>query len=358
MNFSEKFNDRIDKGRFDDGLMAADFLAKNFKATGRYNVDESWGPEGILYLAESSWALMDAYRVTDKRSYIDAVISILKELQRLQKKSGGWSIDLGKSGVCFKVTEEERNDSMLYEDPPTTAAFLRTISEYQELTGDDSYFPMGEKAFNYLLEMWDASEGTFIDKQKRKLLGLRSNPNAYHLFFLIGLSAWRNFRPGAIDDIYPVMLEFVKGTFEKFDTNTMPLICALHATVLMDHCDDDYIQTMIRQSIDVNLVNNDTFRVPTVPGGFGHRDGSRGIVTTEAHMRSSVGIAIAMKKFDLVTGTNTYRNSFQYNEIAGWIDQMKAEQFYYEFETLPERIKNGYGSPGQYLPCWWILGRV
>jgi hypothetical protein len=37
---------------------------------------------------------------------------------------------------------------------------------------------------------------------------------------------------------------------------------------------------------------------------------------------------------------------------------MRVKGFYYEFELLPERKKLGYGSPGQYLPIWWMLGKI
>jgi len=358
MKVSEEFKNRIDEVRLNDAFKAADFLAENFLKDGRFNVKESWGPEGVLYLAESSWALMDAYRISRNVHYMEAVQSILNELRRLQKKSGGWAIELGKNGVGFKVTEEERNDSIEKEDPPTSAAMLRTISEYYTLSGDNSYYDLGEKAFNYLMKMWDPKQGTFVDNQARKLLNLRSNPSSYHLFFLIGISAWKDYAPETVNRICPILLEFVKKTFESFDENTMPLIYALHAATLMDFCSDNYIHSIIKPRIDKHLINNENFRCNDLPGGYGHRDGLRGIVKSEAHMRSSAGIAIASKKYDLISGTRIYRDTQKYIMIADWIDQMKGDGFYYEFEMLPERIKKGYGSPGQYLPIWWILGQM
>ncbi|MBC7759652.1 MAG: hypothetical protein H7069_12400 [Phormidesmis sp. FL-bin-119] len=357
-NLSVDTAKRVDLNRLSVGLEGAKYLADNFVKTGRYKSQESWGPEGVLYLAESSWALMDAYRISGQEIYIDAVKSILKAIKKMQKPSGGWAIELGKSGIAFKVTDEEREDSALYEDPPTTAAFLRTIAEYQELTDDKTYFEMGSKAFEYLFAMWNEESRTFVDQRKRKLLGLRSNPNGYHLFFLIGIDAWRIFSPERVDRVFPTMLAFIKENFDGFDIDIMPLICALHAVALLDYCSTDYIETVIKDKILNVLVNNPTFKIPQVPGGYGHRDGSRGIVTTESNMRSCAGIALAMRRYDIVTNTQTFTSMPQYQSIANWIDQMKSNTFFYEFETLPERKKQGHGSPGQYLPSWWIFGKM
>lgn len=358
MNIKSEFKHRVDEKRYLDAIDAANFLADNFIKNGRYYVDESWGPEGILYLAESSWALMDCYRIFGIKKHLDGVIAILNEIKSLQKLNGGWSIDLGESGTRFSITEEQRADSSKYVDPPTTAAFLRTIAEYQVLTGDESYYSIGDKAFRYLIELWDPVERTFVDKTQRKLLGLRSNPSSYHLFFLLGVHAWKQFQPEKLSGIYHTLLSFVKDNYESFDEHTMPLITALHASVLIDHCDMEYIKNVIKPRIDQNLVNNKVFSVPSVPGGYGHRDGLRGIVTTEVHLRSCAGIAISMKQYDLATGTNIYRNSERYKEIESWIDKMKGEGFFYEFEDCTDGKRIGYGSPGQYLPCWWILGKV
>lgn len=355
---SNDFQNRLDLDRVQSALIAANFSASNFIETGTYKKGESWGPEGVLYLAESSWALMDAYRYTNDKFFIDAVRSILNRIRQTQKISGGWSIDLRENGLCFKITEEERNDSMLHEDPPTTSAFLRTIAEYEELTGDQEFHDVGVKAFNYLLPMWDADQGTFVDTKKRKLLGLRSNPSGYHLFFLVGMSAWRKYEPEEIDKIYPVLLNFVQNNFSGFTEDTMPLICALHAAELLNHSSQEFIVNVMKPKIENNLAKNKIFKISNLKGAYGHRDGSRGIVTTEAHLRSGAGIALAMKRYDLITNTNTFRNTIEYVELAEWIDQMRGPNFFYEYELVEDRRKYGFGSPGQYLPFWWIFGKM
>jgi hypothetical protein len=350
----------VDIDKLEDALSAATFLADNFIGIGRYVVDETWGPEGLLYLAESSYALFSAYEITKDLHYLNAVESILKELRQIQKPSGGWALEIGKhgDGLAFVITDEIRKITAEIEDLPPTVAMLKTIADYHKLTGDDSYLEMGNRAFSYLMEYWDAEYGSFLEKDNNELTALRSNPRSYHLFSLIGIHAWRDHAQEKIDEILPIILEFVKGTFESYDEETMPLVLGLHAAILLQHSTPEYIDNVIKLRIDDHLLKNETFRIPNLQGAFGHRDGLRGIVKDEAHMRSAAGVAIAMKFYDLKTNTRTYRDTDTYQHIAKWIQGMKGNGFYYEYELLDEHKKLGYGSPGQYLPVWWILGKI
>jgi hypothetical protein len=349
---------RVDKDKLEDGLKAANFLAKNFIGTGRYNVNETWGPEGLLYLAESSFALHSAYEVSHDEIYLRAVQSILKELRRIQKKSGGWALELGKDGVGFKINDEVRKVTSEIEDLPPTVAMLKTIADYEKVSGDNSYSDIGNKAFDYLMNYWDVNYGSFLEKENNALMALRSNPRSYHLFSFLGVLAWRDHAPDIVDNIIPRLLDFIKETFESYDEQTMPLVYGLHAANLVQHSSQEYIRNVIRPRIDNHLVYNKTFKISELGGAYGHRDGLRGIVKDEAHLRSAAGIAIAMKFYDLFTNTRTYRNSEIYSDIENWIQSMRGGDFYYEFELLPQRKKIGYGSPGQYLPIWWIMGKI
>ena len=359
MNLKDEFKYRVDAERFDDAIETADYLANNFIKTGRFVAKETWGPEGLFYLAESSWALMDAYLFIQKPLYIEAVESILKALKQLQKNSGGWSLEIGKNGICFKISDDERNEICKREDLPPTAAILRTINEYENITGDITYHEMGNMAFSFLLKHWDSTLGTFIENKDDKVMNLRSNPKSYSIFFFWGVNAWNNNSYEIKEkEMIRKLLATMKDTFESYDNQSMPLTYGLHAAVLMDYCTMDYIKSIIKDKIDNDLVYNKTFKCVDSLGGYGHRDGLRGIVTNEAHMRSVAGIAIAMKKYDLVTNSRTYRDSEQYANISNWIQSMRGKGFYYEFELLNEKKKLGYGSPGQYLPIWWILGKI
>lgn len=359
-NFISQISYRVDEDNLDDAIMAANFLADRFIKDGKYIVDETWGPEGLLYLAESSYALLNMYEITRNEYYLNAVRSILEYLKRVQKASGGWALEIGKygNGKGFSITEDVKRITQEIEDLPPTVGVLRTVSEYYKYSGDDSYLDIGWKAFDYLMEHWDNSYGSFREKENNELMALRSNPRSYHLFSLIGINEWSKEAPKETKKILPKLLSFVKETFESYDEKTMPLVYGLHASVLTQVCSNEYVTKVIKNRIDNHLVYNDTFQIEEIEGGYGHRDGLRGIVVDEAHMRSSAGIAIAMKLYDLKTNSRTYRDTQAYKKISKWIQSMRGEGFYYEYESVNSNGKIGKGSPGQYLPIWWILGKV
>lgn len=358
MKQKKEFINRIDVDKIDDALVAADFLAKTFIKTGRYNVNEAWGPEGEIYLSLSSWALMDAYLLSKKDLYINAVYSILKELRRVQKPCGGWTLNLGKNGLGFAISNKERKKSVLNIDLAPTAAVLRTIADYYTITKDDSFLDMGNKTFKYLYSLWDDKHCTLVEPLNKEIMNLRSNPKSYHIFYYKGFSAWKNHEPELLEPILPKLLSSLISIFEDYNEYTMPLLYSYYIDLLLEHGSEDYIENIIKPRIEDHLVNNNVFLCKDKKGGYGHRDGLRGIVTNEAHMRSSVGIAIAMKKYDVITNKIYFRKMKQYKDIANWIMSMRGEDYFYEYELISNGQKLGYGSPGQYLPIWWILGKI
>ncbi|MEZ4938050.1 MAG: hypothetical protein R2799_10715 [Crocinitomicaceae bacterium] len=359
MEIKEPFKSQLEQGQIENARKTAIKLAENIIAhDGRYLAEESWGPEGNLYLSESAYALNRAYEIYGDPIYLEAVRVMLDKLKEIQKPSGGWTLEIGigGNGRGFVIDEELTRITMEQEDLPPTVAALKTIADYTRLSGDDSYVEMGHKAFDWLMKYYDEDYGSFKEDEDNEILKYRSNPRSYHLFSLLGVHAWKTHNPEVCNRIFPRIVEFVKETFESYDPETMPLVYGLHCALLVQFCDEDYIWNTLKPKMDAEVVFNKRFKINERPGGYGHHDGLRGIVTDEAHTRSGAGIIIGMKFFDLYTGTNTYRQTQEYKDLSNWIDSMRANDLYYEYETIPAGEKIGHGSPGQYLPIWWIFG--
>lgn len=361
MTHSFPFNKTIDIENLRYASLAGDYLAEQFICgKGRYKVEQSWGPEGLLYLAESAYALCSLFEATGGERYEVAINEILSELSRVQKPSGGWALELGRDGdgLRFSVTDEIREATSKIEDLPPTVAILKVIADYHRLTKNTKYIDIGHKAFAYLLDYWDPDYGSFIEKDNILLSNLRSNPRSYQFFSLIGIHAWRDYDPKKVDIMLPKILYFVQQTFENFDSDTMPLIFGLHAALLSELSSDSYVDAVIKPKVEKHLIGSDTFRLSDPPGAFGHRDGLRGILTNEAHLRSAVGVLLAMKFLDLRTDSFFYRMTPMYEATSSWVKSMFLIDRFYEFQDVLTGKKFGYGSPGQYLPVWWILGKI
>lgn len=349
---------RVDRDRYIFALDAADFIVAHHDENGTYNVSEHWGPEGEIYRAICVWSLLDAYQLSERRKYLNASRTILERFEKRQRESGGWTLSLGSDGMKFKVTDAERRDTENLEDPVIAGAVLRSIMDYQVATASNDFQEMGNKAFDYLMELWDSSIGTINEDRDRYLSALRSNSDAYHFLILLGIAAWSGTGSSQAGEVFPQILEFVRKTYEKFDVETMPLMIGYHVAVLTKYYPLEYAEEYIKPKLDAYLKSG-LFRSKDIPGGYGHRDGVRGIVTDELHMRSGIGLAYAMKAYDLNTGTSIYLKTKWYTELCSWIDNMKShEGGFYEFQTSIDGKKYGKGSAGQYLPVLWILGTL
>jgi len=354
----EDLPSRVDHEHYSSALGAADFIAAHHDDEGSYKVSEHWGPEGEIYRAICVWALLDAYKFSGKPEYLDKSRIILERFTKRQRKSGGWTISLGSDGMKFKITDEDRSDSESSEDPVIAGAVLKAIVDYQTITNNNEFKEMGDKAFDYLMTLWDSNIGTINENRDRHLSALRSNPDAYHFLILLGFDAWANAGSKQAKELMPQIVGFVKNTYENFDSETMPLMIGYHVAVLTKFCPLEYSLNYIKPKLDAYMEKG-LFSSNDIPGGYGHHDGLRGIVTDELHMRSGIGLAYALKAYDLNTGENVYQNSKWYSDLCGWIDSMKNDDgSYYEYQTAVDEKKYGKGSAGQYLVVLWILGTL
>jgi len=236
----EELPSRVDCSRFYAALGAADFIAAHHDDEGSYKVSEHWGPEGEIYRAICVWALLDAYKFSGKPEYLDKSRIILERFKKRQRKSGGWTISLGSDGMKFKITDEDRSDSESSEDPIIAGAVLKAIVDYQTITNNNEFKEMGDKAFDYLMILWDSNIGTINENRNRNLSALRSNPDQYHFLILLGINAWVNIGSVQAKEIFPQILDFVRKTFESFNNETMPLMFGYHVAVLTKFCPLQY----------------------------------------------------------------------------------------------------------------------
>jgi len=346
---------RMDKDRINAAINSANYLVSHHNKNGDYTVESSWGPEGEIYRAVCIWMLVDVFNLTKNQIYIDTAKSILNRFKDRQRDTGGWAICLGNDGLRFKVTDKEREDSNNQEDPVIAGAILKSIVDYSQSTGDDEFIEMGSKAYQYIVDIWDDDIGTVNENKDRELTSLRSNPDAYHFLILQGIDAWSRHGSQDAKNKFEMILSFVRKTYEDFTNDTMPLMIGYHVAILSKHSPIEYVVEVIRPKLE-DYLNAGLFASKDIEGGYGHRDGSRGIVTDELHMRSAIGLAYAMKSHDFFCETDHFTKTDQYKKLLRWIDSMNDGESFYEFQDSKDGKKYGKGSPSQYLTILWILG--
>lgn len=346
---------RVDRDRIEAAINSANYLVNHHNKNGDYIVKSSWGPEGEIYRAICIWMLVDVFMFTKKKIYIDTAKSILKRFKNRQKDSGGWAICLSGNGLRFKITNKERGDSNNQEDPVIAGAILKSIVDYSKSTGDFEFNEMGRKAYQYLVDIWDDEIGTVNENKDRELTSLRSNPEAYHFLILEGIDAWSRNNSMDAKKKFKKILAFVRKTYENFTNDTMPLMIGYHVAILSKHSSLEYIKGTVRPQLE-SYLEAGIFSSKDIEGGYGHRDGIRGIVKDELHIRSAIGLAYAMKSYDYFCQTTHFTKTDHYKNLIRWIDSMNDNEGFYEFQDSKDGKKYGKGSPGQYLTILWILG--
>lgn len=334
-------------------------VAHEYIRRGDYFPSEAWGCEGQIYPSLTGMALLRLYEVTGKEIYLEGVKSLIYSNVRKQKDSGGWALSLGSTGngIKFEATTEIMQLTDEIEDLPPTVTALRLLSEYQQVTGDSRYNPALVKGFEYLKGFWNEEKGTFDEMLTDEALKLRASPRDYHIYAFQSVDSLKAIFPEAKKFVGP-LYRSVKSNFELMTGDTYPLLYAMHASLIMQYeSNSEYVSSYVIKKIEGELVFNSRFLIPSTPGALGHRDGLRGICLDEGHLRNAIGAALALSFYDKYIESDKFTTTSMYLEITSWIQSMYEEGKYFEFIDFESGEKRGVGSPGQFLPVFWILGR-
>jgi len=327
---------------------------------GDYIPEESWGGEGQIYPPQMGIALLGLYKATNDCLFLDGVKAIIESCVKKQMPSGGWALGLQKygSGLKFQVPPELLKVISNIEDLPPTVTSIRLMAEYRIITDDKSYDDYMYKGYKFLLQYWNETEGLFNEMLNEEALKLRAKPRNYLIYSYLCMLAISKIYPDAEKFVKPLYVS-LKQTFEAMDEETYTLLYAEYAALIIQtEQSSDYVKNEVKQRIDNELVLKSKFIIHKIPGAFGHVDGLRGICLDEGHLRNSIGAAIVMKFYDEYVGENIFTNSTFYKNLTDWILNMYDLDKFYEFIDINTEKKQGLGTPGQFLPIFWILGFI
>lgn len=333
--------DRIDKDRLGQALDAADFLLEHLGDDGVIRIEDSWAPENPAYLSETPWVFLEAFKLTGDEKYRHGTTRIFDHMRDTQKPDGSWY-----------RTIENANWILI------NGAVAYGVRKYEKITGDDSYRPMIDRAFSYMCSCWDSDTGFWEHIPRTRY---------EESICLLGLWSWRNIREEA-DRLAPKVVEhitthpsiwdgekkywipngLVKGRELATPSFTAITSCAILATTA-----DQYASSHVKPALD-HVLGNPLLKCDHIPGGY--HIGQEAYLD-EANVRGATALATAMKLFDLTTESTTFSSSSEYAKICAWIDGMKAEHGFYEYQSNSDHSRHAQGSPAQYIPCWWIFGQ-
>ena len=82
-----------DMDRLEQALDACDFILAHLTSQGRYEIDDSWGPEGELYLYGVASVLVEAYRISAEKEYLVGARKVFELSARLENMGRDNKID-------------------------------------------------------------------------------------------------------------------------------------------------------------------------------------------------------------------------------------------------------------------------
>jgi len=341
-----------DSIRLADALGACDFLVSHLDDHGGYHHPEQWGPEGNLYVARIASVLLEAWAVSREDRYLAGARCVLDALARTQRPDGHWALGLYGKGIEYdatkKVKERDHDDDAF---PWVAGSAAVVLDKYRRTTGDDGYREVTRTCLDALATCLSTGSGLIdADLQDWNLCMTRAES-------LIGLSCWTDQRP-ELAPCVERLADWLEGQFATFDAESQPFCTVLSSLALLRVRGFARAGRLVKEVIDRYLATR-SYACEEIPGGWGHRDTSRGIITTEGNIRGTGALAILMKSYDLAAGREEYTVTGEYLRMSTWIDGMKdADGGYFEFQKASDMKRRAKGSPGQTIPCIWIFGSL
>jgi len=344
--------EQLDNSRLGDALGACDFLVAHLDDHGRYHHPEQWGPEGNLYILRIASVLLEAWTVSGDNRYLAGARRGLDALAGTQRPDGHWPLGTYGEGIEYdatkKVKERDREDDAF---PWVAGGTAFVLGKYRHGAGDDRYRQITGKCLDALAACLSTGSGLIdVDLQDWNLCMTRVE-------CLIGLSCWTDRRP-ELAPCVDRLADWLEAQFAAFDEKTQPFCTVLSSLALLRVRGFTRTGRLVKEVIDRYLATR-SYACEEVPGGWGHRDTSRGMITTEANIRGTGALAVLMKSYDLAAGREGYTATGEYRRMSAWIDGMKdTDGGYFEFQKASDMKRRAKGSPGQTIPCIWIFASL
>lgn len=328
--------DRIDSERLNHAKKLVDYVIPRVLDDGRFHPDESLWAETATYQSSLAATLAVAGKVLDDQRCLDAAATILGHRLKL-KVDGLWSLDWWWDHRIYSHPPENWREQNRVPDPRYTASTLLYLGIYHRITGDDSVVEPAREAMSRMFQQWDFLSGEW----------------QHMTMEFVGLATW------AWEPVFPEMgrhkekaVERVVASFVDDAPFEIPFVTTLRTTLLLAATGDSHLHTVIKPGIDA-LLAEPALRFEKNTNDFKHTRST----WEHVNIRGNGAVAVLLRTFDQVAGEAVYTGTPLYKYLANWLDGMRdLDGGYFECKAVDTGDRFGKGSPGQYVPLWWMLG--
>ena len=209
--------------------------------------------------------------------------------------------------------------------------------------GEDRYQKMAWRAMDHYCTIWDPAflkEHHFVT-----FYGLS--------FALVAFDAWRDLYPRAGEMVDAITRLLTDGpVWWGYSPSKLAIVGVGLLTVHGRRYADTHIRPALEDLLQAGL--------EVTPGGYGMATGSGQKWGRYADVRGTVPLMIAMKAYDMATGSHTFTKRPSYQRMLGWLDRnrLAAQAAGRPFFEIQREDGSWFGSGTPvYLTVWWALTR-
>lgn len=340
----------------------ADYLLSIQSPDGFFEPADSKHQEIAIYQIESTWMLLEAYHAFGRTPYLEAAALTLDRFAALQRPDGtvphaplpAIYYDCARETVFEYTLSRLERDGQAYPgsdvDPDiftgmgvTDGGLAMAARAFALIEGEDRYRPMAWRAMDHYCAIW---EPAYLKEQHFvTFYGLS--------FALVAFDAWRNLYPRAgemVDEITHLLTD--GPVWWGYSPSKLAIVGIGLLTVHGSRYADTHVRPALEALLEAGL--------EVTPGGYGMTTGSGQQWGRYADIRGTVPLMIAMKAYDVVTGSQTFTSRPSYERMKGWLERNRvaAQAAGRPFFEIQREDGSWFGSGTPvYLTTWWALGR-
>jgi len=330
----------------DSAFVSSLALGAAFDKNGEYTRSPGWGPEGEIYKAMSSIALVGAYQRYGLSDFRRSSQDLIERFLRNRLPTGGWGLRLTAPGSRFTVTDSERTISYVTADLTVIGAILKAaiICDSVDVEGAKELVSIATTDLVAILQSVVTAEAA------DQIQGLRSNPDAY-LCYVYGalqmvLDNSEYCDTTKVDVVSQCITELevrVDAFIATLSPESMPLMFAYWFTHLKKR-KLSYDMTRISESLRYSFQDKNLYDF------LWHLDGRRGYSSKELHLRSAIGYLVA-DNVDKTRGGVGFLSEDLAVRLRHWVIGLRqSDGTFFEFIDCTTNNMMGCGNPGLYLP--------
>lgn len=332
---------RVDASRRDQAEALVDYCLTRVSDDGRWRPTSGLFGESLGYHGQMMATLGAAGRLLERA---DATAGARRMAERLLADRIGdvWPVGWWDDFPCGSTLDDTTIEQ--YRTQPNaryTALCIYNLGIYHRATGDPDVVESGLAGLHAAFHHWDFTHpADFI-----------------HLTceFIAGAAwAWSHVDNSFMPRVRPLVDWCVATTVEQAP-HDFPYFTVARSVLLLALGGTQHLKAVVRPAIE-HVLAAKKWRHPASKKDLLHFPDPQDIANLNC--RANTAMAYIMRLADNAAQDDHFTRTTTYAHLAQWTDGMRddTDGSYFEVRDPHTSDRKWKGSPGQYIPLWWMLG--